>query len=62
LVLKRHLPHLLFSEEPKCKYGELLMSADAIEGYFEWKFIKLVLLLHNNAPAKRALSAQKKLA
>jgi len=38
------------------------MSADAIEGYFEWKFIKLVLLLHNNAPAKRALSAQKKLA
>ena len=38
------------------------MSADAIEVYFEGKFIKLVLLLHDNAPAKRALAAQKKLA
>ena len=38
------------------------MSADAIEGYFEGKFIKLVLLLHDIASAHRALAAQKKLA
>jgi len=50
------------------QHAVLLISAGAIERYFEGKtprhgkVIKWVLFLHNNAPAHRALATQKKLA
>jgi transposase len=46
--------------------GVLLFSAGAIEGYFEGKTPRKVtkehLILHDNAPAHRALATQKELA
>ena len=57
---------LLPSKEQNYQRGVLLISAGAIEGYFEGKprrkFTKGVLFLHNNVPAHRALATQKKLA
>ena len=52
---------------PTNQRGVLIISADAIEGYFEGKtprggkFTKGVLFLHDNAPAHRALATHKKL-
>jgi len=52
----------LYSKEPYYQYGVLFNSTNAIEAYFEGKFIKLVLLLHDIASVHRALATQKKLA
>ena len=66
---RRHPPpHSLSSKGPNYRRGVVLNSAGAIEGHFEGgkkrrgKFTKRVLFLHDNAPAHRALAAQKKLA
>ena len=37
LVSRRHPPHWLSSKGPNCQLGVLLISAGAIEGYFEGK-------------------------
>jgi len=37
LVSRRHPPHWLSSKGPNCQRGVLLLSAGAIEGYFEGK-------------------------
>ena len=63
---RRHPPHWLSSKGSYYQLGVLLISAGAIEGYFEGtsrgKVTKRVLFLHDNAPAHRALATQKKLA
>ena len=64
---RRYPPHPLSSEGPNYQRGVLFVSAGAIEGDFEGKpprgrkVIKGVSFLHDNAPAHRALAAQKKL-
>jgi hypothetical protein len=54
------------SKGPNYQRGVLLISAGAIEGYFEGKTPREVnqggLVLSRNAPAHRALADQKKLA
>jgi len=65
---RRHPPHWLSSKGPNYQRGVLLISAGAIEGYFEGKTQAAgrsprgVLFLHVNAPAHRASATQKKLA
>ena len=63
---KRHPPHCLSYKGSNNHRGELLISTGAIEGYFgetaRGKFTKVLLFLHDNAPAHRALATQKKLA
>ena len=63
---RRHPPHWLSSKGPNYQRGVLLISAGAIGGHFDGKLrgkiTKSVLLLHDNAPAHRALATQKKLA
>ena len=58
-----HPPHRSSSKGPNYQHGVFLISADAIEGHFEGnccgKFIKVVLFLHDNVSAHRALATQK---
>jgi hypothetical protein len=65
-VSRRHPPHWLSSKRPNYQRGVLLVSAGVIEGHSEGKrrgkVTKVVLFLHNNAPAHWALATQKKLA
>jgi len=59
---------ILSSKGPNYQRGVLLISVDAIEGHFEGKTpqgVKVTkgdLLMHDNAPAHRALVTHKKLA
>ena len=61
---RRHPPHCLYSKGPIYQRGVLLISAGTIGGHFEGKrrgkFTKLVLFLHDNAPAHRTLATQQK--
>ena len=62
---RRHPPHWLSSKGPNYQRGVLLISAVAIEGYFEGKtpleFHEGFLFLHDKARSHRALATQKKL-
>jgi len=61
-----HVPYWLSSKGQTNQRVVLLISADVIEGLLKEKrflnFTKVVLFLHDNAPAHRALVTQKKLA
>ena len=63
---RRHPPHWLSSKGSNYQRGVLVISAGAIERYFEGKTPREVhqgiLFVHDNAPAHRALATQKKLA
>jgi len=63
----QHPSHSLSSKGPNYQRRVLLISAGAIEGYFEGNTPREVhqggvLFLHHNAPAHRALATQTKLA
>ena len=64
--IKTASPSLIIFQRAKQQSGVLLTSAGAIEGHFEGKtprkVTKVFLVLHDNAPAHRALATQKKLA
>jgi hypothetical protein len=63
---RRHPPHILSSKKPIYQVGVLLISAGAIEGYFEGKTLRrgvtnVALFLHENTQTHWALATQKKL-
>ena len=66
LESRRHRPHWLSSKGANYQSRILLISAGATEGHFEgkmpWEGHQGGLVLHDNAPANRALATQKKLA
>jgi len=63
--IKTHPPSLLSSKGPNYQREVLLISAGAIEGYFEGKTPRevtmVVLFLHDKFPANRVLETEKKL-
>ena len=63
---RRHPPHWLSFKGPNYQRGVLLTSAGTIEGHLKekhrCKISKVVLFLHDNAPAHRTLATQKVLA
>jgi len=65
LESRRHPPHLLSSKGPNYQRGVLLISSGETEGHFEGKTPRkshqVLLFLHENDPAHRSLTTQKKL-
>ena len=63
---RRQPPHWSSSKGPNYQRGVLLISVGATEGHFEERTPReghqKLLFLHENAPAHRALTTQKKLA